>query len=108
MSGEWFGDIRDDGPLHVLWTKAHDHPDYVKSEWIALEKLLERRDDARSIDFSARKDEIEGAVVRAVVTKLRKRANEIGSSKYNWHAFVLREEADAIERGEWLRKERTG
>jgi len=45
MSGEdeWMGDIRDDSPLHELWSKAKDHPDYNKSEWMALEKKLTQR-----------------------------------------------------------------
>ena len=43
MMDEWMGDIRDDSPLHALWSKAKDHPDYDKSEWIALEKKFFQR-----------------------------------------------------------------
>ena len=30
----------DDSPLHTLWSKAVGQPDYVKAEWLALEKKL--------------------------------------------------------------------
>jgi hypothetical protein len=40
---EWMGEIRDDGPFHVLWSKAKDQPGYVKSEWMALERRLALR-----------------------------------------------------------------
>lgn len=43
MMDEWMGDIRDDSPLHALWSKAKDHSDYDKSEWIALERKLAQR-----------------------------------------------------------------
>lgn len=28
--------------LHRLWTKATNHPDYVKEEWMELESILVR------------------------------------------------------------------
>lgn len=33
-------EVREDHPLHVVWTKAVGTERYVKDEWLALEKLV--------------------------------------------------------------------
>jgi hypothetical protein len=38
--GRMVGDVISDAPLHALWTKAVGTPDYDKSQWIKLERII--------------------------------------------------------------------
>ncbi len=60
---EWRGPIRDDAPLHTLWTKAKDQPGYVKAEWMALEAKLATRAIERTINKVERHVETGGEVL---------------------------------------------